>query len=288
MKTLFVVLQYLLPQHLLSRLMGRLAECEVPWVKQPFIDLFVTRYGVDMSEAAEPETAGYPNFNAFFTRALKPGARPLPDDPEAIVSPADGAVSQAGAIGLGRIVQAKGQTYSVAELLGGDDALAERWRDGLFATIYLAPRDYHRVHMPLGGVLESMTYVPGRLFSVNPATADNVPRLFARNERVVTVWKTDAGPMAVVLVGAMIVAGIDTVWAGPVAPPRHVNTIHYRETSEITLATGAEMGRFRMGSTVVVLLPAGVSEWAPILVPGARLRMGEAIGTLRRPTQQRA
>lgn len=287
MKTLFVVLQYLLPQHLLSRLMGRLADCEVPWVRQPFIKWFIARYDVDLSEAADPDPAGYPSFNAFFTRALKPGARPLPDNADAIVSPADGAVSQAGAISAGRIVQAKGQSYSVTELLGGDDELAARWRDGSFATIYLAPRDYHRVHMPCSGALERMTYVPGRLFSVNPTTADNVPRLFARNERVVTVWETAHGPVALVLVGAMIVAGVDTVWAGQVAPPA-LTTVDYRQQRAISLATGAEMGRFRMGSTVILLLPAGAAEWAPTLTPGARIRMGEAIATATAAAQQRS
>src|SRR5690606_24991155 len=218
MQWLFIVFQYLVPQHLLSRLVGKIAASELPWIKNPFIDWFSRRYQVDMSEAADPEPRNYPSFNAFFTRALKAGARPLDSDPDSIVSPADGAISQLGAIEAGRIFQAKGQTYTTAELLGDTD-MAALFDGGVFATVYLSPRDYHRVHMPVSGRLLRTLYVPGDLFSVNQTTAENVPRLFARNERLVCLFDTECGPMAVVLVGAMIVAGIDTVWAGQVAPP---------------------------------------------------------------------
>ena len=209
---LFIISQYLLPQHLLSRLAGGLANCTWNWVKNPFITWFVKRYQVDMSEAAEENPTAYACFNDFFTRALKDGARPLADGDE-VLCPADGAISQLGRIEHGRIFQAKGQSFSVLELLGGNPEHAALFQGGEFATVYLSPRDYHRVHMPLGGTLTDMIYVPGKLFSVNQSTAENVPELFARNERVVCLFDTPVGPMAVVLVGAMIVASVETVWA---------------------------------------------------------------------------
>lgn len=280
MNWLFVVLQYLIPQHLLSRLVGKLAASEVPWLKNPFINWFCRRYNVDMREAAEPEPANYPSFNAFFTRALKAGVRPADTSPNAAVSPADGAISQIGQIEGGRIFQAKGQTYSTAELLGGDAELAAEFADGLFATVYLSPRDYHRVHMPVAGQLRQMTYIPGDLFSVNQTTAANVPRLFSRNERLACVFDTEFGPMAVVMVGAMIVAGIDTVWAGQIAPPpRQIRTTRYgRTATPITLEKAAEMGRFKLGSTAIVLFAKGRMRWRDDLSAGSALRMGERIG----------
>lgn len=283
MQLLFIILQYLTPQHALSRLVAKLADSEVPWVKNTFIDWFHRRYQVDMSEAAEPDPALYPSFNAFFTRALKPDARPLEGGDETVASPADGAISQLGAISAGRILQAKGQTYSVLELVGGDPLLAQRFEGGSFATIYLAPRDYHRVHMPVAGTLRQMTYVPGQLFSVNQATAANVPRLFARNERLVCVFDTDFGPVAVVLVGAMIVAGIETAWAGQVAPPtRSVATLRYGELlAPVRLERGDELGRFKLGSTVILLFGRDALRWSEQLEPGSVLRMGRAIGTRR-------
>ncbi len=281
MQLVFIIIQYLLPQQLLSRLTGALAASEVPWVKQTFIDWFAKRYHVDMSEAAQPDTALYPSFNAFFTRALRPGARPVDAQDNSIVSPADGAVSQAGHIEAGRILQAKGQTFSVLELVGGDPKLAALFDAGAFATIYLSPRDYHRVHMPCAGRLREMTYVPGQLFSVNQVTAANVPRLFARNERLVCLFDTDHGPMAVILVGAMIVAGIETVWAGQVAPPpRHITKVSYDlPKTPPALAKGEEMGRFKLGSTVILLFPANTVAWQAGLRADAALRMGAAIGT---------
>ena len=215
---LFIRLQHLIPQHGLSRAAGWLASTDNALVKNTFIKWFVKRYKVDMSLAAEENPLAYACFNDFFTRALKPGARPIDSAADSIVCPADGAISQLGNIVDGRIFQAKGQDYTTLELLGGDEALAAEFARGTFATVYLSPRDYHRVHMPYGGKLRSMVSIPGELFSVNTVTAENVPRLFARNERAVAIFDTDIGPMAVVLVGAMIVAGIETVWDGQIAP----------------------------------------------------------------------
>lgn len=278
---LFATLQYLVPQHGLSRAAGWLANCRWPLVKKPFIRWFVRRYQVDMSEAVQEDALAYEHFNAFFTRALKADARPVDAADKTIVCPADGSVNQIGAISEGRLLQAKGRTYSVAELLGGDADLAAEFEDGQFATIYLSPSNYHRVHMPLEGTLQQMTVIPGDLFSVNDATAREVPRLFARNERAVTLFDTEAGPMAVVLVGAMIVAGIETVWAGEVAPfSRRIATSHYGNRAPITLARGVEMGRFKLGSTVVVLLGKNKVSWAEHLQAGSKTRMGEAMGTL--------
>jgi len=278
--TLFVALQFLLPQHWLSRLAGRLADCEVPWIKNPLIRAFTRHFEVDLSEAEQPDGTAYPSFNAFFTRPLKAGARPIAAD--GIACPADGAISQLGSITGSRIFQAKGRDYTTLELLGGDATLAERFDNGSFATIYLSPRDYHRVHMPLDGVLERTVHIPGHLFSVNRATAEGVPRLFARNERLVAMFDTPAGPMAMVLVGAMIVAGIDTVWAGQVAPagrkPQHI--AFGAAAQRVALVRGAEMGRFRLGSTVILLFPRGVASWDPALRAGSPVRMGQAMGSL--------
>ncbi|MEH6548728.1 MAG: archaetidylserine decarboxylase [Pseudomonadales bacterium] len=281
MQKLFIVLQYLIPQHLLSRAAGWLANTEIPWIKNPFIEFFIRQYSVNMSEAADPEARNYPNFNAFFTRALRDDARTVAEDTKAIASPADGSISQLGRIENGRIFQAKGQSYTVQELLGGDNALAEQFIDGCFSTIYLSPKDYHRVHMPVSGTLQQMIYVPGDLFSVNKATAENVPRLFARNERLVAIFETAAGPMAMVLVGAMIVAAIETVWAGQVTPtPKTVNTTRYNEAVTIALNKGEEMGRFKLGSTVVLLFPKDRVKWDEALAAGSPLMMGQEIAQL--------
>lgn len=219
---LFVTLQYLIPQHALSRLVGMLARSEVPWIKTTFINLFMKRFGIDLSEAQIEDPDQFETFNAFFTRALKPDARPLEaSDAADIACPADGAVSQLGAIRANQVFQAKGHDYSLYDLLGGDSALASEFTNGQFATIYLSPRDYHRVHMPVTGTLRETRYVPGDLFSVNEATANGVPNLFARNERLVCIFDTERGPAAVILVGAMIVAGIETVFSGQVTPCRN-------------------------------------------------------------------
>ena len=281
---LFILSQYLLPHHLLSRLIGCAAECRAGWFKNRLIGWFAKQYQVNMSEAQVEDLNAFAHFNDFFTRALKEGARPLDNTPNAILCPADGAVSQLGKIEQGRVFQAKGHSYSVIELLGGDSQRAAAFMGGDFATIYLSPKDYHRVHMPLTGTLREMIYVPGRLFSVNQTTAENVPELFARNERVVCLFDTERGPMAVVLVGAMIVASIETVWAGLVTPPkRALKTFRYDEAARapITLEKGAEMGRFKLGSTAIVLFGPEQVQWAETLEANSPVQMGQRLGTPR-------
>lgn len=275
------MLQHIAPQRLITALMHRLTRVRFrPW-KSLQIRWFIRRYGVDMSEALEPEPRAYEHFNAFFTRALRAGCRPLDAEAGAILCPADGRVSEIGDIRGGRILQAKGRCYSLRALLGGDARRAAPFEDGRFATVYLAPRDYHRVHMPMDGRLREATYIPGRMFSVNFATARVVANLFARNERLVCVFDTRLGPMALVLVGAMIVAGIETVWSGPVTPPHGATMRTWRydgEAGAIRLAAGDEMGRFNIGSTVIVLLPAGETTWRSNLKAGSEVRVGEALG----------
>lgn len=275
--SLFVALQHVLPQHGLSRLIGHVANCRWPVCKTPLIRWFAHHYRVNMAEAATPELEGYACFNDFFTRALRADARPIAAEPNHLVCPADGAISQFGRVAQGRIIQAKGLTYSVPELLN-NDALAKHFEHGQFATVYLSPRDYHRVHMPLDGTLTDMLYVPGRLFSVNQTTAEHVPRLFARNERVVTVFDTPHGKMAMILVGAMIVAGIETVWAGHVAPnSRRVQHTCYPNPDLVALHKGDEMGRFKLGSTVVMLLANPELQWQDHVAANASLRMGQTM-----------
>lgn len=280
MKTLFILLQSMLPQHLLSRCAGALAELHRPlWLKNMAIRQFVRAFKVDMSEAAQPDCAAYPSFNAFFTRPLRDGARPLAAAD--ILCPVDGAVSQLGAITDGRLLQAKGRYFSTVDLLGGDAARAAHYDGGQFVTLYLSPRDYHRVHMPVAGRLVATCYIPGSLFSVNGVTADNVDRLFARNERLVCYFDTEHGPMAMVLVGAMIVAGIETVWTGRVAPPsKRPVSIEYTDLpAPVRLAKGEEMGRFLLGSTVILLFPEGTMRFEESYVPGAPARMGNGLGS---------
>lgn len=281
---LFILSQYLLPHHLLSRLAGCIAECRLPWFKNAFTGWFAHRYQVDMREAQVEDLTAYEHFNAFFTRALKDGARPLADSADAVLCPADGAISQMGPIEHGRLFQAKGHDFSLTALLGGDAERAAPFMGGQFATVYLSPRDYHRVHMPLTGTLREMVYIPGRLFSVNQTTAENVPGLFARNERVACLFDTERGPMAVVLVGAMIVASIETVWAGLVTPPRReLKTQRYDAAARapITLDKGAEMGRFKLGSTAIVLFGPEQVQWNSELAAGSSVRMGQQLGQAR-------
>jgi phosphatidylserine decarboxylase len=281
---LFILSQYLVPHHLLSRLIGYAAECRVVWFKNRLINWFAQRYQVDMREAQVENPNAYEHFNAFFTRALKDGVRPLDETPGAILCPADGAISQLGAIEHGRVFQAKGHSFSVVELLGGDSERASPFMGGEFATVYLSPKDYHRVHMPLTGTLREMVYVPGHLFSVNQSTAVNVPELFARNERVVCLFDTERGPMAVVLVGAMIVASIETVWAGLVTPPkRALKTFRYDQAARapITLEKGAELGRFKLGSTAIVLFGPDQVQWTEGLDANSRVQMGQCLGSSR-------
>ncbi|TMM48371.1 archaetidylserine decarboxylase [Qipengyuania marisflavi] len=273
----FIWLQHALPHHALSRGVGKLASSTVPMVKDTLIRRFIAAYDVDMGEAALP-VSDYASFNDFFTRALKPGARALGDAATQILSPADGAISQIGQISAGRVFQAKGHDFSVAELLGGDAKAAAQFEGGAFATIYLSPRDYHRVHMPAAGELNSATYVPGDLFSVNQVTAENVTGLFARNERLACLFSGEVGQFASVMVGAMIVAGIETVWSGPAEPHGRKLVRSEFAGGERQLAAGDEMGRFVLGSTVVLLFEPGVVEWLPSLSPGSTVRMGEPIG----------
>jgi phosphatidylserine decarboxylase len=279
MNRIFIIFQHIVPQQLLSRLTGWLAELQGPrWLKNQVIGLFVRHFKVDMTEALEPDYTRYATFNAFFTRALREGVRPIADAD--VVCPADGTVSQLGDIRQGLCFQAKGRYFGIRELLGGDRHRADRFDGGRFATIYLSPRDYHRVHMPLAGRLTATCYVPGRLFSVNATTADNVDRLFARNERLVCYFDTDRGPMAMVLVGAMVVAGIETVWSGQVAPPpRQPVPIDYQSTpGAVELAQGQEMGRFRLGSTVILLFPRDTLAWDERYAAGSPTRLGESLG----------
>lgn len=278
---LFIASQYVLPQHLLSRAVGTLADAEMEWVKNPLINLFIKQFGVNMSEAQRQTAGEFKSFNDFFTRELIDGARPIEGDASVLSSPADGAVSQLGEIVDGRVFQAKGQDYCLTELLGGDAQRAAPFIGGEFATIYLSPKDYHRVHMPMKGTLRDMIYVPGDLFSVNQVTAENVPRLFARNERVVCIFDTEKGPMAMVLVGAMIVAAVETVWAGHIAPPRReLKVTEYGAPTPVSLEKGAEMGRFKLGSTVILCHPKDTVKWSENLKAGTPLRMGEAIADL--------
>ena len=272
------MLQYALPHRLLSRIVYRATR----WTWRPWKNFLIGRvvagYRVDMSEAQQPDPFAYPSFNAFFTRALKSGARPAPADPRAVACPADGRISQFGRIRDGRIVQAKGMDFSVAELLG-DDAAAAGYTNGHFITVYLSPRDYHRVHMPLAGTLRETVHIPGRLFSVAPFAVDAVLRLFARNERLVCRFDGAPSPFAVVLVGAMLVSGIETVWGGVEVPP-YANAITRRDWRDTALARGVELGRFNMGSTVILLLPDGRVELDPGLTEQAAVHMGQTIGRI--------
>ena len=279
-----MAVQYLLPQHLLSRLVGWLARSEIPWIKTTFINVFIKRFQVDLSEAQIEDADRFETFNAFFTRALKDGARPIAEGAERLACPADGTVSQLGKLRGGDLFQAKGHHYSLFELLGGDGALATEFANGHFATIYLSPKDYHRVHMPYGGTLRETRYVPGRLFSVNTVTTEAVPRLFARNERLVCIFDTDAGPMAVVLVGAMIVAGIETVFAGQVTPqPKSITHTDYRDPRPMRLEKGDELGRFLLGSTVILVFPENTAAFNDALTAGSAVRMGQDIGSVTAP-----
>lgn len=273
-------LTYVLPHRLLSSLARRLAYSSRPGLKQWLIDTVVRRFGVDLSEAAQPDARAYPTFNAFFTRALKPGARVADPDPQALLMPADGRISQLGRIEDGRIFQAKGQSFTAAELLG-DDAAAAPFANGLYATVYLSPRDYHRVHMPWTGTLRETVHVPGRLFSVGTDAVRNVPRLFARNERLVCHFDTDFGPMVSVMVGALLVSGVETVWSG-VEIPRYADRITRKDWrgKGITLQRFEEMARFNYGSTVIVLLPPGVAAFDPALKAESPVRLGQALARL--------
>lgn len=270
---------YPLPQHAVSRLTYKLTRIESPWFKNRFIRWFAEQYQIDWSEALYQNPEDFIHFNAFFTRELRDGARPIAGDEFTIVSPADGRISQIGDIDQDAVFQAKGHSFSVTELLGGDTARARDFQNGRFVTVYLSPRDYHRVHMPLTGTLRETVYVPGRLFSVAPHTTRTIARLFARNERLVSIFDTNAGPMAMVLVGAINVAAIETVWAGLVTPP-HRSKIEVSDlrSRAIELQRGAEMGRFNMGSTVILLFGKDRMNWTDGLQAEQVLRMGQQLG----------
>jgi len=280
---LFVALQYLLPHHFISRLAYRITRSRVPLVKNALIRSFVSNFHPDMSEAEQPDPLQYESFNAFFTRALRAQARPPDPDPAVLVSPVDGAVSQIGRLDGPWLVQAKGHAYTLESLLAADLSWAARFRGGAFAALYLAPFNYHRVHMPLRGALRAAWYVPGQLFSVNATTTAGVPGLFARNERVVCVFGHEALTFAVVLVGALLVGSIATVWHGEVTPRAVRGCADLpldASRAALNLEKGAELGRFNMGSTVILLLPPGSGEWLPGLAPGSSVRVGQALARL--------
>lgn len=281
-KRLFIFFQYLVPQHLLSRFLGLFAKNTGRSLKNLIINQFIKKYGVNMDEALLPDADDYASFNDFFSRELKPGARLIDESKNAIVSPADGVISAIGNIESGRLIQAKARTFSLLNLLGGVPERALVFEEGNFATVYLAPKDYHRVHMSFAGSLKEMVFVPGKLFSVNQTTSENIPELFARNERVVCIFETDIGPMAVILIGAMIVASIETVWAGQVAPSTqklYTNDFRGRQPP-VHIEKGLEMGRFKLGSTVILLFGPGAIEWQSSLAPDSSVQMGQQIASV--------
>jgi phosphatidylserine decarboxylase len=278
--SLKIIGQYLLPKHLVSRLTGIIANLEAGKFTTFLIKKFIDKYQIDMSEAKHSDPAHFKTFNDFFTRELRADIRPIYEGDENLCMPVDGQISQLGEIQSGRIFQAKGHDFSLRELLGGRDDIAAPFDNGLFSTIYLAPKDYHRIHMPIAGKLEKMVFIPGDLFSVNPLTAENVPNLFARNERAVAIFSTDVGPMAMVLVGATIVASIETVWGGTIAPSRHKELKYWDYSKQnITLKKGEEMGRFKLGSTIVALFPKDSINFSNTLETGSPTRLGELFAT---------
>lgn len=273
------LIQSLLPQHCLSRFAGWVARCKQPWIKNRLIKNFIRDYNVDMSLALKENPHDYCHFNEFFTRSLKPEKRPIASELAAIVSPVDGCLSQFGDIHEGRLIQAKGVNFSLQDLVGGSKETALAFQKGKFATFYLAPQDYHRVHSPCDSKLCEMIYVPGRLFSVDSRTRACLPGLFARNERVISLFSTPAGPMAVILVGAMLVASISTVWGGVITPPalKNIHRWHYTE-DKVSLAKGEELGRFQLGSTVILLFSANHIEWLNELDVEKQVQFGQIIG----------
>jgi len=259
--------------------MHRLTRSQIVWFKNCFIRFITAQYKVNINEAANTDLSSYISFNAFFTRQLRIGARPIAQGESVITSPVDGVISQIGPIEQGKIVQAKGQNYTVLELLGGDESLAKQFEQGQFTTIYLSPKDYHRIHMPLTGTLQQMRYIPGKLFSVSPRTARAVPNLFARNERVVTVFETEMGPIVMVLVGAIFVGSMETIWSGQITPPyaKEIQHWEYQDDKAITIKKGEEMGRFNMGSTVVLLLPKQAAQFKTEFAARSPVQLGQAL-----------
>ena len=277
-----IIGQYLLPKHLVTLLAGKLANAKMGKFTTFLITKFIKQFKIDMSEAKYSEAADFETFNDFFTRELKAGLRPIIEGDNNLATPVDGCVSQQGDIKAGRIFQAKGHDFSLRELLGGRDDVAAPFDDGIFSTVYLAPKDYHRIHMPITGKLEQMIFIPGDLFSVNPLTAQNVPNLFARNERAVAIFSTAIGPMAMVLVGATIVGSIETVWEGTLTPQKNKEIQYWDyQGQEIILQKGAEMGRFKLGSTIVALFPKNSIEFSDALAPSSVTRLGELFATVK-------
>jgi phosphatidylserine decarboxylase len=279
--------QYLLPRRLLTRLTYRVTRARAPWFKDALIRGFTRHFRVNLDEALEPDARAYPDFNAFFTRALKPGARPVAPGDRVVCCPVDGAVSRIGVADADTLLQAKGRSFSLTALLGGDPERARPFQGGAFATLYLSPRDYHRIHMPLAGRLREMAHIPGKLFSVSPPTTRVVPALFARNERVAALFDTPAGPMALVLVGAINVASIETVWAGAITPPLGTTIRRWRYPPNgdgaVRLDKGAEIGRFNMGSTVILLFGPDIARWETGIGAGTAIRMGQRLGEVVEP-----
>ncbi|MDO8953437.1 MAG: archaetidylserine decarboxylase [Gammaproteobacteria bacterium] len=282
MKRLSIWHQYCLPQHFLSRLLGRIANIRCRCIKNFMIKTIIKIYKVNMSEAKLESPDDYPSFNQFFIRHLKANARPFPHNNLLIASPADGVISQFGPITKGRLIQAKGHDFSLMELLGGETSSYKEFLDGEFATIYLSPKDYHRMHMPLSGNLRQMSYVPGKLFSVSPKTTSMIPELFARNERVICWFDSEQGPFALVLVGAFFVASIATTWAGVIAPgvSKGIQTWDYAPNQQIHLKQGDEMGYFEFGSTIIMLLPKGMANWQPSLKAEDAVKLGQVLARI--------
>jgi phosphatidylserine decarboxylase len=276
-----VLPQYFIPQHFITSLVYRITRCETPWFKNNLIKIFIHVFDVDMTLANNPDPESYTSFNTFFTRELSPEARPITLDNHTILSPVDGAVSQVGNIQDDTIIQAKGKSYTLNNLLVKDE-LVSMFSGGAFATLYLSPKDYHRIHMPISGQLSRMIYVPGKLFAVNSHTLRVVDAVFARNERVINIFNTDIGPMAMVLVGALNVGSMETVWAGQITPvdARVINDTQYSD-GDVKLKQGQEMGRFNMGSTVILLFPKDVIQWSAEMVAEKIIVMGEKIGTIK-------
>lgn len=280
MKSLFILLQHIAPQLTLTRAAGALAECKLPWIKNTFIKIYIKIFKVNMSEAEDPNPTSYACFNDFFCRALKDNARQFDSDNDSIISPVDGRFSQLGNIENGTLFQAKGRQFTTNELLAGDSAMAQLFDYGQFATIYLSPKDYHRMHMPIAGKLVSMQHVAGKLFSVNPTTVNGVDRLFARNERVVCLFETEHGPMALVLVGAMIVASVETVWHGLVKRDKNGISQFFYHHQNIEFKKAAEFARFKLGSTIILLFPENKLSWNDNYQAGSLVKLGESIAKL--------
>ena len=276
--SVFIILQLIAPAHTLSRLISKLADSRIRWLKNFLINLAVDVFNINTEEAISSNPNDYQTFNDFFTRELKEGERPIEGDDNIVCSPSDGLVSQFGKIEHGQLIQAKGKYFTLQDLLAGNKELSEKFNGGEFATIYLSPKDYHRVHMPCEGQLQQSIYVPGALFSVNLTTANHINGLFARNERLINIFQSGNGPVAVILVGAMLVAGIETVWGGQVVPPKSaLNTFSSGSDKDISLIKGEEMGRFKFGSTVILLFPKDTIEWNDSVKENAVVKMGESM-----------